>query len=183
MSINKKRYQGTRHIFQDAQQKHFQYICYRLLLSSIQYGCSLPSSHQDLPVWFQMVFIVMDIPAWVGTTFQKQKRQTQLLWMVLWGSYQLHIYFCPPCLFHSLGKTGNLIYHQWKFLWGLEECPMIFHLLQHLQSAAAYNWKRKIYYVGKHRLPKKYTIINSLFIIVWYLHNPVWQLMVRLYCQ
>ena len=80
-------------------------------------------------------------------------------------------------------KNWNLSYHHWKFLLGLEECATIFHLLRHLQSAAAYNWKRKICYVGKHRLPKKSTIINSCFIIFWYLHSPVWHSTMRLYCH
>ena len=33
-------------------------------------------------VWFQLVFFDMDISAWMGTLFQKQRRRTQLLWML-----------------------------------------------------------------------------------------------------
>ena len=104
------------------------------------------------------------------------KRQTWLSWTLLQGLYKIN--FCPLCMlslfFQSLGKIGNLSYNCWKFLLGPEECPTVSLLLRHLQPAEAYTWKRKICYVGKHWLPKKSTIINSLFTIFWCLPPPEW---------
>ena len=93
--------------------KIFQYFHIRLLGSSIQKGCISPPSHQKISLWFQLVSLCKGISAWVDT-FQKQRRWTQLLWMLLQGLYKIHTHFCPLCTlkrFQSLGKVGNLIHH------------------------------------------------------------------------
>lgn len=116
----------------------------------------------------------------MGTSYLEQRRRTRLLRTLFQGLYQLHTQFISNCMlrrFQSLGIIGNLIYRLWKILLGAEECSTTFLLLWHLQLAEACKWRRKVYYVGKHRLPKKFTIINSLFTISWYLPHPVWEWM------
>ena len=155
--------------------------CRSLFLSSvISWFPTISSNMLYVMVLFQMVFFHMDISAWMRTLFQKQRRRTQLLWSLLQCLYQIHTHFLPLSrlrILQSLEKIWNMIYHHRKFLLGPEKCLMVFLLLRHLQPAEACNGKSKICYVGKHLLPKKSTIINSLFTIFWYLPHPVWHLM------
>lgn len=53
------------------------------------------SSHQELFVWFQLVFFCMYISEWAGI-YLKQRRRTRLLWTLFQGLYQLNTHFFLP---------------------------------------------------------------------------------------
>ena len=130
----------------------------------------------ELSVWSQIVFVCMGNLAWVGTSFQKQRKKSNtMLWTLLQGPYQLLTRFCPHCKLRrlqSLGNIVNLIISFENTCWVLKNVQQSL-LLRYLESAEAYNGKRKICSVGRHQVPKIFTLINSLFTVPFSLNVAV----------
>jgi hypothetical protein len=134
------------------------------------------SSYQVLTLWFQMVFFCLEISAWVGT-FQKQRMNTAVMVTFARCLSTLYTFLFPlhAKAFPVFGKKWKLDLSLLKVLIGSLKMSSYFSC----SKTSSTFWsliiaKRKMCYVGKHWLPKKSTVGNSLFAIFWYLPYLVW---------
>jgi len=79
---------------------------------------------------------------------------------------------CKPRHLQPLGNIVNLIMSFENTCWVLKNVQQSL-LLRYLESAEAYNGKRKICSVRRHQLPKISTLINSLFTVPFSLNVAV----------
>ena len=83
----------------------------------------LPSSHQELSVWFQMVFFCLEWcphPPWVGTSFQHREGKHTCYGHSTWPLLTSFIFLCPldDITFPTFGWNWKLDLLPLKILFG-----------------------------------------------------------------